>query len=235
MQPRIAAIIPARGGSKRLPGKNIMEFNGRPMLAWTVEAARASGLFEVVHVSTDCEQIAETAIKNGAMVPFLRDPADADDMTPVWTATINALIRLEAYCGHDFDVVVQLMPNCPLRNAQNIRQTYVHFQENKLSFLISVFKYGWMNPWWAIQLSADTGEPIFLFPQARKRSQDLPRLYCPSGAIWIADTVALKQQRTFYGVGWRTYPLDWRNAIDIDDMDDYRMALAIASQLGSER
>jgi N-acylneuraminate cytidylyltransferase len=212
-----------------------MEFNGRPMLAWTVDAARSSGLFDIVHVSTDDERIAQTAIQNGAEVPFLRDAADADDMTPVWTATLNALIRLEAYCGHDFDAVVQLMPNCPLRNAQDIKDAYIHFQENELKFLITVFKYGWMNPWWAMRLAPETDEPIFLFPEARKRSQDLPKLFCPSGAIWIADAVTLKQQKTFYGEGWRTYALDWRHAFDIDDLDDYQMALAIARQLDPKK
>lgn len=234
MQSRIAAIIPARGGSKRLPGKNVMAFNGRPMLAWTIDAALDSGLFEIVHVSTDDEHIARTAVQCGAMVPFLRDAADADDMTPVWTATVNALIRLETHCGHDFDAVVQLMPNCPLRDAQDIRGAYAHFQANHLKFLITVFKYGWMNPWWAIRLAPDTEEPIFLFPEARKRSQDLPKLLCPSGAIWIADAPALKAEKTFYGGGWRTYELDWRHAFDIDDLDDYRMALAIAGQVASE-
>lgn len=204
------------------------------MIHWTIEAAVKSGLFDEILVSTDSESIAEVGRQSGASVPFLRNPNDADDMTPVWTATTNALIQYENHYGTTFDVVVQLMANCPLRDAQDIIEACCHFQEKRLSFLISVFKYGWMNPWWALILKADTGAPDFLFPHARKRSQDLPELYCPTGAIWIANAVDLKKQRTFYGEGWRTFELDWRHAVDIDDMDDYRMAVAMTQLEGDE-
>lgn len=231
MSSRILAIIPARGGSKRLPHKNIMEFRGRPMICWTIDAARKSGIFDEIFISTDCSRTAEIGKDCGAAVPFLRDPTDADDMTPVWTATTNALHQFEQYRKRSYDVVVQLMANCPLRNSQDIRNAYDYYMERRLSFLISVFKYGWMNPWWALTVSAPSGEPTFLFPKARKRSQDLPELYCPSGAIWIADAAQLKRQKTFYGEGWRVFPLKWQQAFDIDDMDDYQMALALANQL----
>ena len=224
------AIIPARGGSRRLPRKNIADFMGKPMIAWTIDAARDSGLFSQIIVATDCEPIAAVSRACGAQVPFLRGPDDSDDHTPVWVATINALNRLEAQQAERHDVVVQLMANCPLRTAADIRNAHDAFVETGTDFLISVFRYGWINPWWALKVEADTGRPRFLFPEARKRSQDLPPLYCPSGAIWMADAAALKNQKTFYGTEWRVFPMDWRHAVDIDDPADLQMALAIARQ-----
>ena len=107
------AIIPARGGSKRIPGKNVRELAGRPMIAYTIEAACASGLFERVVVSTDSQEIAEIAERYGAESPFLRDAGLADDVTPVSLATLDALQRLDPD-GGQYDTLAQLMPNCPV-------------------------------------------------------------------------------------------------------------------------
>lgn len=220
------AIIPARSGSKRLVGKNIMDFLGKPMICWSIIAAKKSGIFDTILVSTDSEEIAKVAIDYGAIVPFLRDAADADDYTPVSTATTNALIKLEDYQNVRYDKVVQLMPTCPLRNENDILNAYKVFITTASSFQISVFKFGWMNPWWAMTI--DSMRPTPIFPQALKeRSQDLEPLYCPTGAIWIADAQELKKQKTFYGKDYTVFPMDWQNAIDIDDKDDLRMATAL--------
>ena len=113
------AIIPARGGSKRIPKKNIIDFDGKPMIAWTIEAAKKSNMFTKVLVSTDCEDIANVSRDFGAEVPFLRQ-SFADDNSPVSLATISALKDAEDYWKIDFDCVAQLMPNCPLRSDKDI-------------------------------------------------------------------------------------------------------------------
>ena len=225
------AIIPARGGSKRVPNKNIISLHAEPLIHWTIKAALDSKLFESICVSTDSNEIADIAIKSGAEVPFLRGKEDSDDITPVHIATINALIKFEFYLSKSFDVVVQLMPNCPLRSGADIINAYNHFCTNKSKFQISVFKFGWMNPWWALEIDKKTFKPSPIFNDTlKKRSQDLPDLYCPTGAVWIADAEALKKEKTFYGHNYSLFPMDWVNAIDIDDDDDLEMARMLAEK-----
>lgn len=219
------AIILARGGSKRLPRKNILDIHGKPMLAWSVEAALHSGQFDQVLVSTDDLEIAEIARSFGAAVPFLRDSA-ADDITPSSEATLAALRQAERYWEEQFDVVSQLMANCPLRDAADVTTSVQNFIKKGAESQISCFRFGWMNPWWAAKLDKQ-GAPDYLFPDARlSRSQDLPSLYCPSGAIWIARTSVLKSAKTFYVPSHIFHPLSWMSAMDIDDAEDFLMAQA---------
>ncbi len=222
------AIIPARGGSKRIPNKNIIDFCGKPMIIWTIEAAKNSGLFQRIIVSTDDPAIADVCQSVGIEVPFLRD-AYCDDYSPISDATIYALRQTMTFYKSEYATVVQLMANCPLRSADDIIRSYNNFVCKAHSFQISCFKYGWMNPWWAAKID-DQGEPERIFPQTTdKRSQDLEDLYCPSGAIWIAKVDDLLEQGTFYGSGHIYYPLDWKAAIDIDTLDDLEMAIAIST------
>ena len=191
------AVIPARGGSKRLPGKNIRCLLGRPALAYTVEAALASGLFARVVVSTDDETIARVAREAGAEVPFLRDAALADDHTPVSRVTLDALLRLDGDSSR-FSQVAQLMPNCPLRTAADVCSSYERFVRTSAESQLSVTRYGWQNPWWAMRrVEGARLEP--LFEQAvTTRSQDLPELFCPTGAIWWVRADVLRREGTFH-------------------------------------
>ncbi len=220
------AVIPARGGSKRLPRKNIMDFGGRPMLAWTIEAARAAAAFDRIIVSTEDEEIARIAVAAGAEVPFLREGFH-DDVTPISEVTITVIGQLRARLGEDYDTVVQLMANCPLRNGDDIRVALAAFDAAGRDFQISCARFGWLNPWWAFKRDAD-GRGEWLNPDAiRSRSQDLPPLYGPSGAIWIARVAALEQAGTFYGPARRFEPMPWERAVDIDDAEDLRLARAL--------
>ncbi len=219
------AVILARGGSKRLPRKNILDFHGRPMLAWTVEAALKSGQFDRVLLSTDDQEIADIGRVYGAEVPFLRAEAQ-DDMASSSEATLAALGQAESHWNVQFDVVTQLMANCPLRDAEDIKCASQAFASRNSPAQISCFRYGWMNPWWAAKLN-DQSVPEYLFPEARlARSQDLPPLYCPSGAIWTAQARTLKTEKTFYAPGHTFFPLGWMSAMDIDDAEDMEMARA---------
>lgn len=217
------AIIPARGGSKRIKHKNIVDFCGVPMIARTIQAAQAAHHFDRILVSTDSEEIARVAREYGAEVPFLREEKK-DDFTPVSEATIYALRQAEAYFGESYAYVVQLMANCPLRSAADIEDAWQAFMEKGRMFQISCFAYGWMNPWWAVKLDADE-TPTRLFPEAAmQRSQDLGALYCPTGAIWMARADVLKEAGTFYGPGYRMHPMPWQSAFDIDNYEDLEMA-----------
>lgn len=220
----IIAIIPARGGSKRIPKKNIIELGGKPMIAWTIEAALNSRYISKVIVSTDDEEIASQAIKYGAEVPFLRDQ-NADDHSPISLATIRTINQLKDADISAPDIVVQLMANCPLRTGEDIDKALENFIEKGSSFQISCFKYGWMNPWWAHRIDENgIAAPVFENLDKMKRSQDLPELYCPTGAIWIARTADLLEKETFYGPGYTFFPIHWIKAIDIDEYEDLEMA-----------
>ena len=191
-------------------------------MAYTVLAALESELFSHIIVSTDDEDIAEVARDYGADV-LERSAALADDYTPASDVTLDALRRSE----DNFEYVCQLMPNCPFRTAEDITASFAAFTEQNSEAQLSVTNYGWLNPWWAHTRKPDGSlEP--LFPDAlSSRSQDLPELYCPTGAIWWARPAALKRAGSFYTGKHTSFVLPWQRALDIDDMDDWRMAEAL--------
>lgn len=219
------AIVLARGGSKRLPRKNVIDFCGKPMLAWSIEAALESGVFQDVLVSTDDPEIAEVAVRYGASVPFLRNEA-ADDQATSSQASIVALAQAEQHWGKRYDTVAQFMANCPMRTGADVRVAMEAFDVDMSPAQISCVRFGWMNPWWAVKMGGD-GRPEALFPEAGKsRSQDLPPLFCPSGALWLARREALLAAGSFYVPGHVFHELSWVSAMDIDDREDLLMAKA---------
>jgi pseudaminic acid cytidylyltransferase len=234
-QPRgVLAVIPARGGSKRLPGKNVRVMCGRPAIAYTIDAALDSGLFEQVIVSTDSEAIAQVALHYGAEVPFLRAAALSDDETPVSSVTVDALTRVDR-AGRRFTSVAQLMPNCPLRDAADVRASFEQFMATEASSQLSVARFGWQTPWWAMRRADDfTLAPLFP-KEAVTRGQDLAPLVCPTGAIWWARAETLREAGTFHVPGRTGWEIDPVHAIDIDTEDDWRLAAALMVQRGNSR
>ncbi len=231
------AIITARGGSKRIPKKNILDFFGKPMIAWTIEAAQRSKIFDRIFVSTDDTEIAEISQSFGVEVPFLRDKY-ADAYTNGSTVTIYALEQIEKQLKEEYENVFLLLPNCPLRKSKHINMAYDNFLVKDAIFQISCFKFGWMNPWWSCRLK-NNSKPDFLFPEnlgkTQKRSQDLEDLYCPTGAVWIAKTNALKKTGTFYSDPLVFSSMDWKPAVDIDTYEDLEMAKAIFMMIENEK
>lgn len=219
------AIIPARGCSKRLPRKNILDFFGKPMIAWTIEAAHRSGLFDRILVSTEDDEIAQIARGCGIEVPFSREHY-YDDHSTVSDVALETLRQAAEILDEEYEQVVQLMPNCPLRDADDIRSAIGKFESRGVGFQISCSRFGSTNPMWAMRLDDHgRGEPIFL-RAIEERSQDLPVLYCPSGAIWVARADSLRMAGTFYGPDHRFEPLSWLAAVDIDDANDLEFARA---------
>ncbi len=225
MVKKVVAIIPARGGSKRIPNKNIIDFFGKPLIAYTIEAALKTNLFDKVIVSTDSPEIARISKKFGADVPFLREKHN-DDYSAISQVTSYVLEELYNKYQIKYETVIQLMANCPIRSHVDISMSYKNFISNKANFQISCFKFGYMNPWWA--LKKDNTEFKFIFPDAiKKRSQDLGELYCPTGAIWIAKADELIKTKSFYSKGLDFFPVNWKSALDIDNYDDLELAKAI--------
>ena len=226
----VVAIIPARSGSKRIINKNIVTFNDKPLIYWTIEAAKQSGIFKDIWVSTDSEVIANICSGYGARV-IIREENN-DDISTVSEATIAAIKQLKRK-EYSYDIVVQLMATCPLRTKEDIVDAYNNFIESKRNFQISCFKYGWMNPWWAVRINERVEA---LFPEALKtRSQDLPTLYCPTGAIWIANIRSLLIEKTFYGFDLGMFPINWKTAVDIDDLDDLKFAAVLKNMEINEK
>ncbi len=223
---RLIAVIPARGGSKRIPRKNIIDFHGKPLIAWTIEAAKDSRLFAKVIISTEDEEIKNVAVNYGAEVPFFRDKA-FDDQSPVSEAVIATLKQIEANLKEQYDVVVLLMPPSPLRTHKHILQAYNNFVNTNATSQISCFELGLMNPWWAVKLDSDF-KPTWVFPENYMQpKQELPKLFCPSGAIWISKVKTLYDSGSFYSPEHIFYPMDWKYMLDIDDVDDLEMAKLI--------
>lgn len=223
---KIIAVIPARGGSKRIPKKNIVDFMGKPIIAWTIEAAKKSSIFDRIILSTDSEEIATVGRAFGIDVPFLRIEKN-DDISPVSEATLVAIKQAEEYYKEEYDVVVQLMANAPMRDSVDIKEHFTSFMEFKRDFQISSFKFGWMNPWWSAKIDKN-GTPEWILPEGvAKRSQDLADLYCPTGVIWIARIEKLKKSNTFYGPNYKFCEINWKSAVDIDNYDDLEFAKAL--------
>jgi len=215
------AVIPARGGSRRVPGKNVRDLLGRPAIAYTIDAALECGIFERVIVSTDSEEIAAIARRCGAEIPFLRDPALADDETPVSAVTVDALERLGAGA---FTEVAQLMPNCPVRTADDIRASHEQFVESAAPAQLSVARFGFQNPWWAMRRDPQQRLVPVFSDRITARSQDLPELFCPTGAVWWARASVLVRERTFHVPGRTGWEMPWQRAVDIDTEDDWQLA-----------
>jgi CMP-N-acetylneuraminic acid synthetase len=234
MPDALLAVIPARGGSKRIPRKNLRPLGGRPLLVHSIEAALASGLFHRTIVSTDCEEIAELASLAGAEVPFIRAATLADDHTPVSQATVDVLRRIDPL-GETFGAVAQLMATCPFRTAADVRASYQAFGESGAPSQLSVTRFGGQNPWWALKLSENqTIEPVFEALMT-ERSQDLPPLFCPTGAIWWAAAEVLCREGTYHVAGRTGWEIAWERGLDIDTEDDWWLAETLWRRLHDGR
>lgn len=222
-KPNCVAIIPCRGGSKRVPGKNIRLLQGKPLIAYAIEAAQQSLIFDRVVVSTDSEEIAEVAKEYGAEIPFLRDSKLADDFSPISAATLDAVTRIDPEADR-YQMIAQLMANCPLRTSEDVKASYEQFVSGDAGSQISVAEYGWLNPWWAMTRN----DKNVLTPQFNEhlgvRSQDLPKIFCPTGAIWWAKASVLRKHGTFYAPEYTGWVMPWKRAVDIDTEEDWEMA-----------
>lgn len=221
------AVIPARSGSSRLKNKNILNFNGKPMIAWTIEAAIKSKIFDYIFVSTDKKNIASIAIKYGAQVPFLRDKKLSDNFTSVHDVTYDAIVKLENRLKLNFTNIFQLMPNCPLRNHHDIKDFYNFFLKSKSNFLISSTKFHFSNPWWSFYIDKRKNIKRIFPKYYKKRSQDLKEAFSPTGSIWAAKKKNFMITKSFYSPGFKFKELNWRSAVDIDTQKDFEIAKGI--------
>lgn len=224
---KILGLITARGGSKGIPGKNIKELAGKPLIAYTIEAAAASGIFDRIICSTDDANIAEVAKRYDCEVPFMR-PADlATDTTlhnPVLRHAFEWLRDNENYAP---DLVMILQPTAPLRTAAHIREAVAMFETSNADSLVSVAEIpAHFHPRWQFTLDEKnnlaifTGEP---FSQIVRRRQELPKTYTRNGAIYLLNAARLLDptEENFYGDHVAAYMMRPEESVNIDTMEDW--------------
>jgi pseudaminic acid cytidylyltransferase len=213
------AIITARGGSKRIPRKNIKHFMGKPMLAYAIEAALSSGLFDEVMVSTDDNEIADIASTFGAKIPFLRSETTANDFATTRDVLLEVIDEYKKQ-GKEFDEFACIYPCVPFLTSEILCQAHESFSSNKADSLIPVVKYSFPIQR-AMKIGSD-GMLSFREPEyAAARSQDLEPMYHDVGMFYFYRTQAFLSGRMM-----RTVPfvLNEESVQDIDTPEDWAMA-----------
>ena len=195
MPERMLCAIPARGGSKRLARKNLLPLAGKPMLVYSIEAARDSGLFGEIFVCTDDDEIAGIARRHGAAVPFLMPTELCGDLIPSHVPCAHLARELGNH-----DSLICLQPSSPLRSGADIRAACQRFEQDRLDFLVSVTAVDPHYFHWAVHRPNQEGEwRLFFGEQFMKERPLLPPVYRPNGAIKIARLAALEQTGHFFG------------------------------------
>lgn len=210
-------IIPARGGSKRIPRKNIKNFLGKPILAYSIEAALESKLFDVVMVSTDDNEIADIAKQYGASVPFFRSEKTANDYAGL-AEVIDEVVLEYANRGQNFDNWCCLLSTAPFVNASILNDTYLKFVEQNFDTLRPVVRFSY--PIQRAFTMTEEGQVSFMSPEyALTRSQDLIPAFHDAGLFYWGTV-----ENGFKGNKWGGLEIDEKVCQDIDTEDDWQMA-----------
>lgn len=209
------AIIPARGGSKGVKRKNIRDLDGRPLIAYTIDAAQESGEVDRAIVSTDNQKIADAAIAAGAEVPFMRPAELAEDATPTEPVLTHALEQLD----EQFDQFVLLQPTSPLRTAEHVTEAVRKYTDSSANSLVSVHQsknYRWRY--------TDEGATQVNFGGDRSRRQDKRPEFAENGAIYITDVEAYLRTENLMCGRTDLYEMSERSTVDIDTLFDLWVA-----------
>lgn len=229
--PRVLAVITARGGSKGVPRKNVVPLGGKPLIAWTIDAAHQSEHLTRVIVSTDDEEIADVARRHGADVPFMRPPELAADTSHHPDVMVHAVEFMANEFGESFDMVMCLQPTVPFRTADHIDEGIVRFKHSGAQSLISLKKQDY-PPWWMFRIEDERIAAAFEYEPGvnvfNLERQQLPRVYRPNGAIYLTTTAALiKWHRLVDPDDCACFVMDEGASVDIDTFADFAMAEAM--------
>ena len=231
---KILALVPARGGSKRLPRKNIKSLGGKPLINWTIESAQKVNEICSILVSTDDPEIARIAQLAGAISPWLRPKELARDKTTSIDVALHALNWFEGEHGN-IDGLLLLQPTSPFRTSKTIFEAIRLFEQNKGIPVVSVSPSR-DNPFWSLQIVDNLMGPLYI-DNILARSQDLPDTYHPNGSIYLASPEFLRKNNSFFNK--EITPLiinSRRESIDIDTHWDFSIAEYFCSEIqnGSE-
>ncbi|OVE80235.1 hypothetical protein BVY02_00890 [bacterium J17] len=218
------ALIPARGGSKRLPRKNILPLAGKPLIDWSIEAALKSNCFSKILVSTDCGEIAAVSREAGADVPFIRpDKFSGDTATSIDVAR-HAIEFLEEQ-GDSYEYLVLLQPTSPFRTAEDIQKAIEILEQKSADGVISLVEVS-EHPYLANTLPENGSLDSFLREEVKEiRTQDLPKFFKPNGAIYVNRISSLLEEGSFYlSKNCFSYVMPKERSVDIDTELDFRFA-----------
>jgi len=213
-------IIPARGGSKRLPRKNILPLKGKPLMAYTIEAAIQCGLFGKVCVSTEDEEIADIALKYLAEVPYCRPRFLATDTAGVVDVCLDMLTYFEKEDTH-FEALCCLYPTAALRNCEDIVNAYKIFKRGFFT-VMAVTDY-FFPPHQALVLNKDSTAHLFWKDVGGKRSSELPEFVVDNGSTYWADIEMFKLEKTFYSSKTGIYKMPKIRSIDANTEEDFQL------------
>jgi CMP-N,N'-diacetyllegionaminic acid synthase len=217
------AIIPARSGSKGLKDKNIKDLNGMPLLAYSIDSAKKSGLFDEIYVSTDSEEYAEIAKSYGASVPFLRSKETATDAASSWDVVREAIKRYNDI-NQEFNLICLLQPTTPLRTANDILNAFQLLESKNANAIVSVCEVD-HSPLWCNVLPEDLSLSNFIKKDISKTPrQRLDRFYRLNGAIYLFRVDYFKICESIYDSKCYASIMDKEKSIDIDDNIDFIFA-----------
>ncbi len=222
MDRKSICIIPARGGSKRIPRKNIKHFLGKPIISYSIKAALQSNIFDVVMVSTDDTEIAEVAKNYGAAIPFLRSAKNSDDHATTADVLIEVLNTYQKELDRTFDVICCLYPCAPLVQVDSLKNGYNKLIHTKLSSVIPVVPFSY-----PIQRALDDDDGILSFSNpeyASTRSQDLRAKYHDAGMFYFAQVDKFLKNKKLISKNCGSIIMDEFHVQDIDNMTDWQLA-----------
>lgn len=225
MKKRIG-LIPARGGSKGIPHKNIYNINGKPLIAYTIEAgleAKKQGYLDKVVVSTEDKEIAEIAVDYGAEVPFLRPAELAADTSKSVDCMIHA-VQYFSGLGIAYDTMVLLQPTSPLRTADDIVEAIKLYEQEGVDSLVSCYKEESISEYNSYHLEGNIGKPLNEGHKLGKRRQDITSLYVRNGAVFITDVAYMLKSQLIIGNQPAIYVMPQERSVNIDTHYDLKLA-----------
>ena len=221
MEREAIAIITARGGSKRIPRKNIKEFLGKPIIQYSIEAALSSGIFNEVMVSTDDEEIANIARQSGAQVPFMRNANTADDFATTAEVLTEVLEKYDQ-SGKKYSFGCCIYPTAPFVTADKLKRAYQLLIDNNADSVILVTRFGF--PIWR-SFKMEEGKLAYNWPEnATRRSQDLPPSFHDCGQFYFFDVAKFLETKGLVSTNTFAIEVPESEMQDIDTAEDWRIA-----------
>ena len=224
MPDRVLGLIPARGGSKGVPGKNVRHLAGRPLIAYAIEAARSSGIIDRVVVSTDAEDIAEVARSLDADVPFMRPPDLASDRAPMLAVVQHALSTLQQ-SGWKTDIVLLLQPTSPLRQPRHLIEAMTLLNTTGADAVASVVEVPrHMSPDYLMRIENGRLSSFLAEGKRITRRQDARPAFVRDGTVYACWERTLVEQNSLYGRDCRPLIIPASESLTIDTLDDWKLA-----------
>lgn len=218
MKPKVLAIIPARGGSKGVPRKNIRNLAGKPLIAWTIEEAKKSKYITRLILSSENEDIIKIAKQYECEVPFVRPIDLAQDDTPGIDPILHAIQQCPGY-----DYVLSLQPTSPFRSVEDIDNCIEYTINQQAKFCVSVTEAE-QSPYWMYTIENGKMKPVIEQDALVTRRQDLPNVYVLNGALYVARVDDLKEKKTFLTEETISFIMSNENSLDIDTVLDFEIS-----------